>query len=190
MSLNKNTKLIGQHAYLSPSSYHWLNYDEEKLRRVYNDRMQTSRGTALHAYAQQAIDLQIRQSDNGTTMSRYVNDAIGFRMSAEIGLFYSIDCFGTADAIGIRMEQGRWVLRISDLKTGITPAGMTQLLIYCGIFFFEYNELYDPRETDVILRIYQNDDVVEYIPDLPEILSVMSKIKEAARIVAYLREED
>lgn len=186
MPLNKNSKLVGQHAFLSPSTYHWLDYDEEKLRRVFFEKQQARRGDELHAYAQRAIELKIRQADNGTTLSSYINDAIGFRMEAEIALFYSIDCFGTCDAIGIRDR----LLRIHDLKTGKTPGDMRQLLIYTGIFFLEYSELYDPRDTDVSLRIYQNDAIEEYFPDAAEVMTIMSRIKTQAALVAYLREED
>lgn len=186
MNLNKNSKLIGAHAFLSPSTYTWLDYDEDKLRRVYFQKQQARLGDELHAYAQKAIDLGIRQADNGTTMSTYVNDAIGFRMQAEIPLFYSEDCFGTVDAIGIRDN----ILRIHDLKTGVTPASMRQLLIYAGLFFHHYSSVFDPRDVRVILRIYQNDAIEEHQPDLPELLWVMSRIKELAAAVAYLREED
>lgn len=190
MSLNKNSRLVGQHAFLSPSTYHWLDYDEDKLRRTFYQRQQAARGDKLHAFAQQAIELGVRQADNGTTLSSYINDAIGFRMEPEIALFYTVDCFGTCDAIGIREEKGRFVLRIHDLKTGVSPADMKQLMIYTGIFFFEYAELFDPREVHVILRIYQNDTIQQYEPDPTEILTVMSKIKTQAQLVAYLREED
>lgn len=186
MNLNKNTKLIGAHAFLSPSNYHWLDYPEDKLRRVFFERQQAALGDRLHAYAQQAIELRIPQADNGTTLSTYINDAIGFRMEAEIPLFYSIDCFGTCDAIGIRNK----VLRIHDLKTGKHPADMKQLLIYAGIFFFEYADLFQPQDVRTILRIYQNDTIVEHEPDVPEILSVMGRIKTQAAMIAFLREED
>lgn len=186
MSFNKNSRLVGQHAFLSPSNYHWLDYDEEKLRRVYFQKQQTARGDRLHAYAQQAIDLKIRQADNGTTLSSYINDAIGFRMEAEIPLYYSDECFGTADAIGIRDN----LLRIHDLKTGSTIADMKQLLIYTGIFFWEYRELFQPKDVRVILRIYQNDAIQELQPDSAEILMVMSRIKTQAALIRYLREED
>jgi len=163
-----------------------LDYDEEKLRRVYFQKQQARLGDEYHVYAQRAIDLRIKQADNGTTLSDYINDAIGFRMEAEIPLFYSIDCFGTCDAIGFRDN----VLRISDLKTGVTPANMKQLLIYAGIFFHEYAQLVAPKDVRVILRIYQNDAIEELQPDFTEILSVMSRIKAQAELVAFLREED
>lgn len=186
MSLNKNSRIVGQHAFLSPSSYHWLEYDEEKLRRVFFQKQQARRGDELHAYAQRAIDLKVKQAENGTTLSTYINDAIGFRMEAEVPLFYSDDCFGTADAAGYRDN----TLRISDLKTGTTPADMKQLLIYAGIFFFEYDKVAQPDTTRVILRIYQNDAIQELEPSTADILMVMSRISTQAALVAYLREED
>lgn len=190
MSLKRNSKLSGLHATLSPSTYHWLDYDEDKLRRWYFQKQQAARGDKLHAYAQQAIELGLKQADNRTTLNMYINDAIGFRMTPEVTLYYSDVCFGTTDAIGIRDEREGLVLRISDLKTGITLAEMKQLLIYAGIFFFEYDELFDPREVIVILRIYQNDEIVEHRPDIPEIMSFMSRIKTQATMIANLREED
>lgn len=186
MPLNKNTNLAGQHAFLSPSTHHWLDYDEDKLRRVYHQRQQTARGDKLHAYAQQAITLGIKQADNGTTLGMYINDAIGFLMEPEITLMFTRDCFGTCDAISVR----NGILRIHDLKTGINEASMKQLLIYTAIFFFEYSEVYKPTDLRTILRIYQNDQIVEYEPDVPEIFSVMDRVMTQAKLIAYLREED
>lgn len=186
MPLNRNTELIGKHAFLSPSTYHWLDYDEDKLRRVYHQKQQTARGDKLHAYAQQAIALGIKQADNGTTLSMYINDAIGFRMEPEIPLYFTPDCFGTCDAITAR----NGFLRIHDLKTGITAAEMKQLLIYAAIFFFEYSELFKPHEIRTVLRIYQNDEIEEYEPDPSELILLMDRIMTQARIIAYLREED
>ena len=192
MSFKKNTRIIGQHALLSPSNYHWLDYDEDKLRRWYFQRQQSIRGDKLHAYAQQAIDLGQRQPDNGTTVAMYINDAIGHRMSPEVPLYYSDDCFGTADSLGFREE--RWhgalinTLRVSDLKTGISSADMKQLKIYAGLFCFEYN--FNPFDLHVILRIYQNDAIEELIPDPSDIFMVMQQIKTQAQRIAYLREED
>lgn len=184
MSLKKNTRIIGQHAFLSPSTYHWLDYDEDKLRRVFFEKQQARRGDELHAYAQRAIELCIKQAENGTTLSTYINDAIGFRMEAEVPLYYSDDCFGTADACGFRNN----VLRVHDLKTGKTPADMKQLKIYAGIFCFEYDM--KPDQIDISLRIYQNDMVEELIADPADIYMVMSRIKTQAALVAFLREED
>lgn len=193
MSFIRNSKLIGLHAFLSPSNYYWLDYDEDKLRRVYFQKQQAARGDKLHSFAQQAISLGVRQADNGTTLSMYINDAIGFRMSPEVPLYYSDDCFGTADACGFREE--KWpdvrinTLRISDLKTGITPADMKQLLIYAALFCFDY-EFTNPNEIRIVLRIYQNDAVEELIADSADIMMIMDRIKTQAAIITYLREEE
>jgi hypothetical protein len=178
------------HAFLSPSSYHWIDDDEDKLRARYFAKQQTERGNKIHSFAQQAIELGIKLPDDGTTLSTYINDAIGFRMSPEVPLIYSEDCFGTADALGIRMEKRNWILRISDLKTGVSATSMKQPLIYAGLFFFEYEELFDPNIVDVILRIYQNDAIEEYCPSAADLLLIMDRIKTQADLIARLREED
>lgn len=194
MSFNSNSRTIGKHAFLSPSNYHWLDYDDDKLRRVYFARQEAIRGDKLHAFAQQAISLGIKQADNGTTLSMYINDAIGYRMQPEVILYHSDDCFGTTDAIGFREEKWPdlpkriYTLRISDLKTGVTPADMKQLLIYAGLFCLEYG--FDPRHMRIVLRIYQNDAIDELIPDPADILLIKDRIETQAKIIAYLREED
>jgi hypothetical protein len=177
--------LAGKHATLSPSAYHWLDYDEDKLRRVFFQQQQTKRGNELHEYAQRAITLGIRQADNGSTLSSYINDSIGFRMTPEFPLYYSDDCFGTSDAVGFSKD---FVLRIADLKTGISPTSMKQPLIYAGIFCLQFG--YSPLDlSEINLRIYQNNAIEELIPDPVDVILVMDKIKAAADFVAFLREE-
>ena len=65
------------------------------------------------------------------TLLPFVNDAIGFRMYPEIILYYSINCFGTTDAI--IFDEFNKILRIHDFKSGITPAKMDQLFNICSI---------------------------------------------------------
>ena len=100
----------------------------------------------------------------------FVNDAIGFKMQSEQILYYSEFAFGTADAISFRNN----TLRIHDLKTGKEPANIKQLLVYAAYFCLEYN--HKPSNIDVILRIYQNDEVIEHIPTVDEIVPIMDKI--------------
>ena len=57
--------------------------------------------------------------------------------NGEQALYYSDNCFGTADAISFKKN----FLRIHDLKTGVTPGSMKQLLIYASMFCLEYNFL-------------------------------------------------
>ena len=129
MNFNKHLDLVGQHAFLSASKYHWINYDEEKLMNAYSNYRAAQRGTALHDFACQAIRLGIPLKSRDT-LGMYVNDAIGFKMTPEQVLFYSYNCFGTADTISFRKK----FLRIHDYKSGVSPAHMEQLFIYEALF--------------------------------------------------------
>ena len=113
----------------------------------------------------------------------FVNDAIGFKMSSEQVLYYSENCFGTADAISFRNN----MLRIHDLKTGEIQAHIEQLMIYAALFCLEYDV--DPEGIDVELRIYQYDEVFPYIPTAEEIRDVMQKIISADKIINQVKEE-
>jgi len=147
------------HAFLSPSKYHWVNYDIEKLTTTYTNWEAAKRGTRLHAFAKEAILLGIKQARSEKSLNMFINDAIGYRMTPEQILVYSENCFGTADAISFQ----RNLLRIHDLKTGVTKSSMTQLELYAAIFCLEYDV--NPRDIDVELRIYQNDEVLVHNPD-------------------------
>lgn len=170
MNFKDHSNIRGKHAFLSPSNYHWVNYDDEKLRSVYTSSYAALRGERLHNLAKECIDLMIKLPKTRQTLNMFVNDAIGFRMASEQILYYSDNCFGTADAISFK----RNVLRIHDLKTGVTPASMIQLYVYAAIFFLEYGV--DPLKTRTILRIYQNNNIVEEEPDPKEIMEIMEII--------------
>jgi hypothetical protein len=114
----------------------------------------------------------------------YVNDAIGYKMTPEQPLYYSENCFGTCDAISFRKNQ----LRIHDLKTGVTPAHMEQLLIYASLFCLEYG--IKPSSIEAELRIYQSDDIIGYIPEPEEIVHVMDKIIYFDNIIKELKAEE
>jgi hypothetical protein len=113
-----------------------------------------------------------------------VNDAIGYRMTPEQVLYYSENCFGTADAISFRED----LLRIHDLKTGTTPAKMTQLLIYAALFCLEYH--IKPNDIAMELRIYQNDDVIIHSPEVNEIVPLMDKIQSFDKLITNLKLEE
>ena len=151
MNFNDHSHLAGKYAFLSPSSYHWLNYDDHKLEARFISAMAARRGTELHLFAQEAIRLGIKLPKTPTTLNLYVNDAIGYRMRCEVPLFYSYNCFGHCDAISFRRNK----LRISDLKNGITPASHKQLEVYAALFCLEY--LVSPYDIEIELRIYQRD---------------------------------
>jgi hypothetical protein len=171
MKFNDHSKLLGCHAFLSASQWHWLNYDDDKLVDRYNTVTAAQRGTELHEFAATCIKLNQKLPRSGKTLNLYVNDAIGYHMTPEQVLFYSENCFGTADAICFRNN----FLRIHDLKTGETPAHMEQLEIYASLFCLEYNV--DPNEIDIELRLYQSNEVSILNPEKTDILYIMDKIK-------------
>ncbi len=183
MIFNEHSKLKGCHAFLGASSYHWLNYSDEKLVTTYSNLLAKQRGTELHDFAAKAIELGIKLSRSNKTLNMYVNDAIGFRMKPEQVLYYSENCFGTADAISFRND----VLRIHDLKTGISPVKMEQLMIYAALFCLEYR--YNPSEITIKLRIYQNDDYEEFDPTAEDILPIMDKIKSFDKLIDEMKYE-
>jgi hypothetical protein len=113
----------------------------------------------------------------------YVNDAIGFKMTAEQTLYYSENCFGTADAIAFR----NGLLRIHDLKTGVTPAHMEQLEIYAALFCLAYK--IKPSEIDAELRIYQADDSLCHKPEAEDLLPIIDKIITFDKVIAKIKSE-
>lgn len=177
MEWKNYSKLEGKHAFLGASKYQWLNYDEQKLEDTYCNFLAIARGTRLHALAKEHIDLKLKMPRTKKTFDQYVNDAIGFGMTPEVVLCYSDNCFGTADAISF---DGR-LLRIHDLKTGSTPAHLEQLQIYAALFCLDYHQ--EPEKLDMVLRIYQFDDINEVTteehPELrDDIRLIMNKIIE------------
>lgn len=170
MLFNMHLELQGKHAFLSPSNYHWLNYTDQKLEARYFATTAAQRGTDLHNLAHEAIRLGVKLSRTNKALSTYVNDAIGYKMSCEQPLFYSENCFGTADTISFR----RGKLRIHDLKTGLVVASEQQLEIYAALFCLEYSV--DPHSIDIELRIYQRDEIRVYVPFSERIIDIMNTI--------------
>ena len=83
MNFNPHSNLVGKHAFLSASKYHWINYDEEKLTNSFRKYLATQRGTRLHEFASECISLGIKLPRSKKTLNMYVNDAIGFKMTPE-----------------------------------------------------------------------------------------------------------
>jgi Protein of unknown function (DUF2800) len=184
MPFNSHFDLVGKHAFLSASKYHWINYDAEKLDLVYRNAQAAKRGIELHAFAHEAIRLGIKLPRALKTLNMYVNDAIGYRMTTEQILYYSDNCYGTADTISFKKN----TLRIHDLKTGeVVDGSIHQLEIYAAIFCMEYMQ--KPGEIDIELRIYQHDEVEVYIPDTETIAEIMSKIVMFDRRIELLKAE-
>ena len=199
MIFNKHSELEGRHAILSPSKHYWINYDDPALWKCYVSSFATDIGTFTHEYAADRIKYRMpldpdnEEAKNGLLMHLmksgipfrvidldrifynlvpYVNDCIGYKMSSEIVLKYTDLCFGTADAIGVR----RNFLRIHDLKTGVAPASMDQLMCYAALFFMEYKKDYRPDTMKVELRIYQNQEIQVMNPTPEQVKDVMKKI--------------
>ena len=177
------SNFVGKHATLSPSNYHWINYDDQKMADTYIRMMAAARGTALHDLAAKLITLREKLPRSQKTLNMYVNDAIGFRMRPEQTLYYSSNAFGTADAIAFNND----ILRISDLKTGVTPASMNQLLVYDAYFCLDYNVR--PGDIQHVHRIYQNNEIIEVTPRADDILPIMDKIVRFDKIITNLEEE-
>lgn len=182
MLFNDHSSLEGQHAFLSPSNYHWINYDDEKLETRWRKARAHILGTQLHEFAHNAIKLGIKLPKSQKTLNLYVNDAIGYKMACEQALLYSDNAFGTADAISFR----RNTLRIHDLKTGVTPASFKQLHVYAALFCLEYN--YSPFEINMELRIYQKNEVLIDFPDPDEIKRIMDRIVDFDIKIELLKE--
>ncbi len=184
MNFNKHSNLEGQHAFLGASKYHWINYDEDKVAIAFRNHIATQRGTQLHAFAAQCIQLRQKLPRSQKTLNMYVNDAIGFKMTPEQLLYYSDNCFGTADAISFKQD----MLRIHDLKTGEIPAHMEQLLIYTALFCLEYRV--KPVDIQVELRIYQHNEILVHEPGVDEILPIMDKIVSFDKVLKQIKEEE
>ena len=150
MNFNKHYNLRGAHSFLSPSSYHWLNYTDDKMITVYQNMKAQERGTRLHVFAEERINLGQKLPRSNKTLNLYVNDAISYHMTPEQVLYYSDNCFGTADSI-------------------------------------EYH--YKPGDISSELRIYQNDEVLCYIPEADEIAPIMDKIITFDKLIARMKAE-
>lgn len=213
MNFNKHFDLRGKHALLSASSWRWMNDDEESFVKRLCSQYATTVGTILHEVACKHIKHRVKMNkydkknvllelmDNGIpgividsldfdsmfdNLMAYVNDGIGFKMEPEVILYYSPNCFGTADTISYS-ERDR-VLRIHDYKSGQTPAHMEQLLIYAALFCMEYRIKVHDLEM-VELRIYQKNEIVYHNPEPIEILSTIDKITAKDEFVTTIKEE-
>lgn len=211
MNFNVHSGLAGSHAIFSGSSWRWINYDSDKMVQRYVNRSLPVIGTLLHEFACKYIQHKVKLLtydkknallhllDNNVNkfvldqidfdaifqnVMIYVNDSIAFRMKPEVVLYYSDRFFGTADAIAF--DDKKHILRISDLKTGATPAHMEQLVIYTALFCLEYD--IDPQYLQVELRLYQLGECVLYNPNLEDILRVINTIKNFDQMILDFEE--
>ena len=184
MKWNDHSRYEGQHALFPASRPSWLNYGEDQLLTYCDAVAAKERGTRLHKFAQDCIELgQWLPKKPESTLSLYVNDAIALNMSPEKVLFYSKYFFGTTDAISFDGA----LLRIHDLKTGAIPGKIEQLMIYDALFCLEYN--IDPSDIGQTLRIYRFDDFSEVTPEPGRISEIMDQIVRFNELL-LLREEE
>ena len=184
MNFNEHSELEGRHAFLSASKYSWLNYDLDKLSESYSNFLAAQRGTQLNDFAKQCILLNQRLPKVKKTLNMYVNDAIGYKMTPEQPLYYSENCFGTADSISYRNKN----LRIHDLKTGVTKVSMNQLYIYAALFCLEYKV--NPFDISIVLRIYQSNDFIEEKPESKLISDISKKIITFDEAIDKMKSEE
>lgn len=185
MKWNDHFKLPSDHAFLGASMHAWLNDDPAKLKNRYLRWLAKERGTRLHDLAARLIKEGIELPQTTKTFDQYVNDAIGFRMRPEQKLYYSDNCFGTADAIAF--DEKTKFLRIHDLKTGEIPAKMEQLYIYAALFCLEYHK--KPGDLGFELRIYQNNGIDIANPNAEIILPIMDKIISFDKLINNIKGE-
>lgn len=186
MIFNQHTSLEGLHAPFAASQSAWLRYDDQKAIDVYLNKKAAEMGSKLHDWAKRTIDLGIKQPRSKKTIYSYVNDAIGYKMSTEVVLYYSERFFGTADAICFR----NGVLRIHDLKTGSSGKidnHMEQLMVYAALFCLEYKV--KPGEIEMELRVYKNDEVLVFNPTAEDILPIMDKIIHLNKLLQQIDKE-
>ncbi|HEY1248197.1 MAG TPA: hypothetical protein VGE97_04350 [Nitrososphaera sp.] len=183
MRFNKHLNLLGEHAFLSPSQYHWIHYSRDRLIDRWTSAQAAMYGTLQHEYAHREIK-EGRLSDLVGTVGLYINDAIKYKMTCEQPLYYSENCFGTADTISFRYN----VLRIHDLKTGVYPASVHQLEIYAALFCLEYDV--DPFKIKMELRLYQSNEVQVYDADPEDVAFIMEKIIEFDKILTHHKLEE
>lgn len=197
---NNHDRLKGRHALLAPSQPYWLNYTEEQLIQKYCSAYATAIGTSAHELAETLIRerIKLKKTDKNMLLvhllqsgipraaididrlfynfMEYVNDGIGYDLIPEQILYYSDECFGTADTISFKKN----FLRIHDYKSGVMPAKMEQLLVYAALFCLEYR--IKPGElAGCELRIYQNDEIIQCNPQADDILPVMDSIVKKSK---------
>jgi hypothetical protein len=176
VKFNKHSGLEGAHATLSPSTYHWIRYDDDALLEKVRKLGAARRGSQFHELANHLIRMKTRLPATKKTLNLFVNDVLGFRMNSEQLLFYSGNCFGTADAIGFKKfpKDDMFTLQVFDLKMGENPAKVDQLLVYAALFCLEYG--FKAFEIKYDLRIYQNDEIALYEVDPVDVANIMAKI--------------
>lgn len=172
------------HSIFPASNYHWVNYPIEKMMTVYNRKTNAELGSKMHQMAAMLIELRQPLPDVQKTLNMYVNDAILFGMYPEKQIRFSEEFRGTCDAMVVDEND---ILRIHDLKTGETKTSIVQLEIYTAFLCLELNCL--PSDfRDIVLRIYQNNDITEKRVGEDEILPIMDKVVVVDKLIRKMKE--
>lgn len=182
---NSNVKLEGTHAFLSPSSPHWLRYSDDKLIERLRSTEAAAKGTRHHEIAASLIadGFYLKETDETRNIAQYVNDAIDYGLSPEQFLFYSFNCYGTADAIGF--DEVENFLRVHDLKTGFSKTTEEQLYVYSALFCHQYD--FKPFGIRGELRIYQGGEIREYPIDNQRLSFTYDRIVAADQVIEERR---
>lgn len=214
MNFRRHSELEGRHALLSPSSWRWINDDEESFVKRLCSLYLADMGTILHDIARKHIKhrIKLNKYDKKNVMlelvergipayvvdtinfdvmydnfMRYVNDSIAFKMTPEVILYFSNNCYGTTDAI--KYDEENRFLRIHDYKSGTIPAHIEQTLIYAALFCLEYG-IKPSSLSGSELRIYQGEEPIIYEPTADEITMVINTIITRDNFMNKMREED
>lgn len=134
-----------------------------------------------HAYAARSISAGRKFPQSKKTLNAYINDAIDLHMIPEVGLYYSENCYGTADAIDFTNN----FLHIYALRTEHEPADVKQLFIYDALFCLKHG--IKPCDIQIENRIYQSDKVLIANPTSEDIDPIIEKIKEFDRAVREVK---
>ena len=189
MKWNNHYNLTGKHAILIPSGYSWLNYGPDKMRNVFLNKLKVEQGTYLHDLASRLINNRFKLLDLPQAFNMFVNDAIAARMDSEVLLYYSDNCFGTADAI--KFDEDNNALYIFDLKTGDSKPSFKQLHIYCALFCLEYG--YTTKRAinrmHFVCRLYQGDSYEEEIVEPAVVFGCMQQIINMDKVISDLKLE-
>lgn len=221
MNYNKHFELEGKHAILSASKCtSWLEKEPQQVVDMSARAYATTIGTALHDIARKHIRRRIKLTkaaksevilsliedykipeyaiERGIDFDAvyeniifYVKDSINYRMIPEQILYYSENCFGTADAISsLDNVIFNKKLQIHDLKTGTTLVHIDQLEVYAALFCLEYN--IKPFDIDIELRIYQTskNEILCHHPAPDDIVHIMDQIITADKYVTKYKEEN
>jgi hypothetical protein len=120
-------------------------------------------------------------NDVYTTVKMYVNDCIADHMEPEKELILSDDFRGTCDAINF----GHKVLRIYDLKTGTGKPHPEQLMGYAALYCI--TEKVNPFDISVVLRLYQNGEIIEFEPNSDDVMTAIDIIEHFDSMSGDLR---